>query len=394
MAALPGCGTDSSGAFSSATQADATAAADATSSTGLSPGTPTSAGLQAELEPGEAGDTVVLRRTVQSAHPHHCLWLRQAQDDGTTLQKKLCTKTAGSDRWSVGSGSGASAWSSVAGLREGPATWEITGGASAGSATEPVASGALRVGPFFEGPCTANQAATTGLAQWHTAAPVQLNVSIALGQEVRADADVITPAYWVDSVRLVGKPKSGNTVQLQYTAAKPGLHVIEVNNLAGSAVINCPVYVAADVPLVPVQLPSFVSSGKPQLTEAERDTLRSQLQDLINAARSLVALAPLQASEQLTRMAQDHTNDMLARGYFGHYSPEGQGPDGRAKAVGWTGSIGENVAAHAELAGANAGLWWSAAHRKNMLGDFAFVGLGLGRAKNGLLYVTENFGSP
>lgn len=393
---LAACGSDAASVQYVSASADAALGADATGgSDGVAAGDAAiSSGLQVQLEPSDAGSSVVLRRTVQSDHAHHCLWLRQTQGDGSTLEKKLCTKAAGSDRWLIGSGSGASPWSSVAGLREGPATWAITGGASAGLATEPVASGTLRIGPFFDGPCSAKTAAAAGLVQWHDTAPVALDVAIALGEDVRADADVITPAYWVETVRLAGKPKSGNTVQLQYTAKQPGLHVIEVNGLAGSAVLNCPVYVAADVPLVPVQIPSFLSGDSKQPTQAEREAMRTQLLALINAARSLVALSPLVANDLLTRMAQDHTDDMVARGYFGHYSPEGAGPADRAVAAGWQGSIGENVAAHAKLDGAHAGLWWSAAHRKNILGPFGYVGLGIGRAKNGLLYVTENFGSP
>lgn len=381
-------GAADSGALSGDTASDSTdnPAADA----GIGAGAPVSPGLEAGLD----GSAVFLRRTLPSDHAHHCLVLSQPTTAGGTLTKKLCSKTAGSDTWRIGDASGASPWSTLSGLREGPATWQIWGGASASKTDALVGEGTLRVGPYFDGPCTAALATASGWTQWHATAPAELDVALALGADVQPDADIITPATWVETVRLTGKPKTGNTVQLRYTATKPGLYVFEVNNLSGGAVLNCPVYVGADIPLVPVQIASYVSGNAAALPDAERDAMRDELLGLINAARGLVALSPLAPHDTLTRMAQDHTDDMLARGYFGHYTPEGVGPGGRAAAAGWKGSIGENVAAHAKLEGAHAGLWWSAAHRKNLLGSFQFVGLGIGRASNGLLYVTENFGSP
>lgn len=397
LVALSACDAAAAGSWGAAVDGSGLGADAANDSTDLSAsdaeagaGAPVSSGLEAGLD----GSAVVLRRTIASDHAHHCLLIAQPTPSGASLSKKLCTKSAGADNWRIGDGSGASPWSALSGLTEGPASWQIWGGTSAGKTDTLVAEGTLRVGPYFDGPCSAAGAEASGWSQWHTSAPVDLDVTLTLGSDVRPDAEILTPAIWVDTVRLTGKPKAGNSVQLRYTASKPGLYVVEVNNPAGGAVLNCPIYVGADIPLVPVQVASYVSGNASALTEAERDAMRVDLLGLINAARALVALAPLQPHDTLTRMAQDHTDDMLARGYFGHYTPEGVGPDGRATAAGWTGSIGENVAAHAKLQGAHAGLWWSAAHRKNLLGSFDFVGLGIGRASNGLLYVTENFGSP
>jgi uncharacterized protein YkwD len=354
---------------------------------------PVSAGLAVRVVDG----AVELRRTTASDFAHHCLILRQeplATADsrgGKAVERKLCTKQAGSAVWLVGEGSGASAWSALAGFRVGPATWRIVGGDTVPKSTTEVASGTLRLGPWFDGPCSSNKAASTGLVQWRDTAPVSLAVEVALQESARLDVDIITPEVWVDTVRATGTGKAGTTLAFGYQATTPGLYVVEVNNLGGGAILNCPVYVAADPPLVPVQVPSVLTGQTAAIDDAERVVLRNQMQELVNGVRALVALPALESAPKLDAIAQAHSQDMVSRGFFGHVNPDGDGPQERAAAGGWKGGVGENVAAHATLPGAHAGLFWSAAHRSNLLGDYRYLGIGVARGKNSLLYVTQNF---
>jgi len=358
---------------------------------------PVSAGLAVRVVDG----AVELRRTIASDFAHHCLILRQeplAPADsaegapaGKAVERKLCTKQSGSAVWLVGEGSGASAWSALAGFRIGPASWRMVGGDTVPKSTTEVASGTLRLGPWFDGPCSSNKAVSTGLVQWHDNAPVSLAVEVALEENARLDVDIITPEVWVDTVRASGTGKAGSTLTFGYQAQTAGLYVVEVNNLGGGAILNCPVYVAADPPLVPVQVPSVLTGQTAAIDETERAVMRGQLMELVNGVRSLVALPPLESQPKLDAIAQAHSQDMVSRGFFGHVNPDGDGPQERAAAAGWKGGVGENVAAHATLPGAHAGLFWSAAHRSNLLGDYRYLGIGLARGKNSLLYLTQNF---
>jgi len=55
----------------------------------------------------------------------------------------------------------------------------------------------------------------------------------------------------------------------------------------------------------------------------------------INAARAAVGRAPLRSRSSLTEAARAHSADMVARRYFAHDSPEGEGPADRAWNAGY-----------------------------------------------------------
>lgn len=44
-----------------------------------------------------------------------------------------------------------------------------------------------------------------------------------------------------------------------------------------------------------------------------------------------------------TKIAQDHSNDMVTRNFFDHKNPDGQSSSDRADRNGYTGMIGENL---------------------------------------------------
>ena len=49
-------------------------------------------------------------------------------------------------------------------------------------------------------------------------------------------------------------------------------------------------------------------------------------------------------TEQYNQISQAHSQDMVDRNYFSHYTPEGKSPSDRAKDAGFTASVGENIA--------------------------------------------------
>ncbi len=130
--------------------------------------------------------------------------------------------------------------------------------------------------------------------------------------------------------------------------------------------------------------------------------VRTDLLARINALRRRAGAPRLSANYHLDVAAQRHAEDMLARSYFAHRSPDGTSVRERAPAAGYDWSaIGENLAeGQRTLDQAVDGWMASPGHRENIL-DHRFtesgVGLALGRdPRNGeyrILWV-QTFGSP
>lgn len=101
--------------------------------------------------------------------------------------------------------------------------------------------------------------------------------------------------------------------------------------------------------------------------------------ELINSERQKVGLLALSYDEKLTSIARSHSGDMFRRGYFSHYSPEGETVIDRARKAGISYQvIGENLAYAPTLELAHKGLMNSPGHRANILSaDYRKVGVGI-----------------
>lgn len=100
---------------------------------------------------------------------------------------------------------------------------------------------------------------------------------------------------------------------------------------------------------------------------------------LVNAERAKQNLPPLVGDNTLKQVAQAHASDMLTRGYFSHYTPEGISPFDRMSAAGITYEYaGENLAFSPNVDLAMQGLMQSPGHRANILSpNFRKVGIGV-----------------
>ncbi len=110
-----------------------------------------------------------------------------------------------------------------------------------------------------------------------------------------------------------------------------------------------------------------------------REDLEAQMLKLVNDERTKRGLKALQFDSALTGVARAHSGDMLARGYFSHYTPEGKDPFDRMKQAGiqYT-AAGENLALAPTLDIAHTGLMNSPGHRANILNpSFGRVGIGI-----------------
>jgi uncharacterized protein YkwD len=122
----------------------------------------------------------------------------------------------------------------------------------------------------------------------------------------------------------------------------------------------------------------------------------SEVVALTNAERTSAGLRPLSVDPLLTNAAQTYSEDMVARAFYSHTSPDGTQPWDRAAAAGSTRrTIGENIAC-GQRSPAEVVLGWmnSPGHRANILKP-AFTHIGIGLAGGGKMgtYWTQLFGA-
>ncbi|MEJ5989863.1 CvpA family protein [Ramlibacter sp. PS3R-8] len=128
-------------------------------------------------------------------------------------------------------------------------------------------------------------------------------------------------------------------------------------------------------------------------TAPARPELESRMLELVNAERRAAGLKPVRADSELVQVARAHSQDMLARSYFAHVSPEGKDLGNRLQQARVTYlSAGENLALAPTLHSAHTGLMRSPGHRANILRpQFGRLGIGiLDAGKHGLM-VTQAF---
>lgn len=115
-------------------------------------------------------------------------------------------------------------------------------------------------------------------------------------------------------------------------------------------------------------------------TQVTLDTAsEQQMLSAVNKEREEKGQDPLVMNKSLRFLAREYAKDMLARGYFSHYSPEGTSPFDRMDNAGisYT-SAGENLALAPDTDLAMQGLLKSPGHRANILSEnYAKVGIGV-----------------
>lgn len=108
--------------------------------------------------------------------------------------------------------------------------------------------------------------------------------------------------------------------------------------------------------------------------KAEQEMFR-----LVNIERVKAGVNPLTFDNGLQSVARAHSRDMLQRGYFSHYTPEGKTPFDRMNEAGIDFLYaGENLALAPDTNLAMQGLMNSLGHRKNILSpNFGRIGIGV-----------------
>jgi uncharacterized protein YkwD len=113
--------------------------------------------------------------------------------------------------------------------------------------------------------------------------------------------------------------------------------------------------------------------------------------ELVNQARADAGCNPLKVEPPLTTAATGHSDDMAARKYFDHTTPEGVSFDERIKAAGYPLPSAENIARGQKNAEQVMKDWLnSPGHRANIL-NCTYKVIGVGLNPNGF-YWTQDFG--
>lgn len=115
--------------------------------------------------------------------------------------------------------------------------------------------------------------------------------------------------------------------------------------------------------------------------------------EMLNRERVAQGLEPLVMDEALRQAARAHSQDMLARGYFGHVTPDGVTPAQRLRRRNILFLVmGENLAFAPTVRVAHQGLMRSPGHRANILRP-AFHRVGIGAIDAGIhgTIFTQNF---
>ena len=136
-----------------------------------------------------------------------------------------------------------------------------------------------------------------------------------------------------------------------------------------------------------ISLLSF-TTGKPITGDLAEDVLK-----YTNQFRKSKGLKALEMRDDLNAIARKHSENMASgRCSFGH-----SGYDLRVSKVKKTikpcdGNVAENVAYGATNAKEAIDIWKnSSGHRKNMLGDYKYIGIGTARNRKGVIYYTQIF---
>ena len=131
----------------------------------------------------------------------------------------------------------------------------------------------------------------------------------------------------------------------------------------------------------------------PKASEELQESFEAQTKDLVNTERTKKNLNILSFSKKATISSRKHSEDMMIKNYFDHTNKDNKSPFDRMEAEGIDyKSAGENIAAGQSSAIYAHHAWMnSLGHRKNILGDYKYIGVGVIFGGHYNIYYTQNF---
>lgn len=131
----------------------------------------------------------------------------------------------------------------------------------------------------------------------------------------------------------------------------------------------------------------------PKHSEELKISFEMQTIDLINSVRDKSGLKRLKLSKKASISSEKHSEDMRDENYFDHVNKSDETPFDRMKKEHISYSLaGENIAAgQINAIYSHEALMNSLGHRKNILGDYENVGVGVSFGGHYNIYYTQNF---
>jgi uncharacterized protein YkwD len=145
----------------------------------------------------------------------------------------------------------------------------------------------------------------------------------------------------------------------------------------------------------PPSAPAERRPGQPPATDDSITAQENRVVALTNAERAAAGCGELAVDERLRTAARGHSQDMATNDYFSHTSLDGSSPTDRARAAGYPGGVGENIAmGYRTPEDVMRGWMNSDGHRRNILNcRYLVIGVGLAYDARGRPYWTQKFGS-
>lgn len=124
----------------------------------------------------------------------------------------------------------------------------------------------------------------------------------------------------------------------------------------------------------------------------QAQTLKDDVLKYTNELRQSKGLPALEMREDLNALALEHSTDMAkGKTNFGHDGFQ-QRQQAVHKFLPTVNAIAENVAFGATSGKEVVGMWKkSSGHRRNMLGTYKYIGIGIASDKQGVMYYTQLF---
>jgi len=201
------------------------------------------------------------------------------------------------------------------------------------------------------------------------------SVAISTGktQVVEAIADLTVKALTADIVGTIEDNLKTETVEIYKVRQAEEKARAEAEALAQKQAAEAKAKAEAEA-----------AQSKATAAGANLNGLEAEILKLINKVRADHGLSQLQIVQSLTDIARTRCSDMVSRGYFSHYTPEGTTFFNimRNAGIGWA-NAGENLgnATPASYGSPSAFInaWMnSASHRDNMLrGHYKLIGVGI-----------------
>jgi len=197
---------------------------------------------------------------------------------------------------------------------------------------------------------------------------------------------------------LLGEPlksiRKGNVIYSISNADEKGVHLVDGNYVSIFYDIHKNNTVTS-LKIIDKDVELGLDGYYGEYSERLRDGFEKQVFDLANVMRLRNNLEPFTWSDKAKISSRKHSKDMADNNYFEHTNLKGQSPFDRMKNEGVIYTLaGENIAAGTpDAIEAHEGWMNSIGHRKNILGEFKTIGVGVAYNSKSTYkyYYTQNF---